>query len=556
LDGPGATLATRTRQGDSNRKSWDLQLDHALVGQQRVSIYLTQDFPATPPQVVFDKSLCLRLPHIEEDGRFCHGVEPAPSDYDIPSAALVAVLEKVRQFWADSQDVQWVSDEFDNEALSYWRRFCDQCKPVRGATAPSDVRVALGNLDGPTDGRSAAYFTKKNQNARSQLIVASVGEVDPHSIAVRHGWSAGTLVRGHVLFVPIAPKQRWTPGDWPTTLPELESLVAQATDHALSVSHWINATYRESRHAFLVVLVQGTTCYGYLVYPAPVARLTFPSVMPVVVDRVDADWALARDHALPALHGRRGKRVLVLGCGSLGAPVAELLARAGVGELHLLDKELFEPENCARHLLGARDIGLSKVRQMAERLRHQVPGANIKHFHAPAAEWVRKECKPGTYDLVVDCTGESAVRVMLAHYREISLGKIPLVHAWIEHFCAAAHVVYLRPGDGWPVDDPYRKVNVANWPEDTRVNLPACNAGFHPYGVADAWQAAGFTAERLLAGLDGQVAESVVWSWVRSSAFFQALPVRVEPGPLVPSGASPFDSCQLARTYRQVFGDG
>jgi hypothetical protein len=158
------------------------------------------------------------------------------------------------------------------------------------------------------------------------------------------------------------------------------------------------------------------------------------------------------------------------------------------------------------------------------------------------------------YDLVVDCTGESAVRVASAHLRQRSLGTALVAHAWMEPFCTAAHVVLLQPGDDWPEADPRQKVNVAQWPDDTRVPLPACNAGFHPYGVADVFQAAGFTAERLLAALDGQVTESVVCSWVRSATFFQGLGVQVTPGPLVPTSESGADAIQVTRKYVELFG--
>lgn len=557
LDGPGAAFATRTRQPDPRRKvaSWDIELDHPAFGRQRVSISITRNFPSTPPEVHFDKRLCLILPHIEEDGRFCHGIEADPRDYDDPVEAARAVLERLRDFWSNSADPEWVAKEFQRECLSYWQRFCAKYKPVHGAASASEVRVALTALGGPAEGRYAAYF-KRSQKARSDMIVATPGETNPHGLAVRHGWAVGTLVRGHALFVPLDASHPWTPSAWPGTFLDLENLVAAATDHTLSVAKWIEDNKKESPHAFLVILVHGRTCYGYLVYPGPVARLTQPTIAPAIIERVDADWALARDHQVGALHARREKRVLVLGCGSLGAPVAELLARAGVGELHLGDKEYFGIENCARHLLGASDIGESKSGNLALRLRKLVPGLTVKPYRALAVDWVRQTCRPGMYDLIVDCTGESSVRVALSRLRQDHLGTAGLAHVWMEPFCAAAHVAYLQDGDDWPLDDPRGKVNVAVWPDDTRVELPACNAGFHHYGVADAWQAAGFATERLLAALDGKAPSSTVWSWVRSSAFFESLGVAVEPGPLVPQSASAFDATQLTRTYKEVFGNG
>jgi molybdopterin/thiamine biosynthesis adenylyltransferase len=256
------------------------------------------------------------------------------------------------------------------------------------------------------------------------------------------------------------------------------------------------------------------------------------------------------------LSGRQGKRVLLLGCGSLGSAVAELLARSGVGELHLLDKETFEAENCGRHILGARDLGRLKAYALVERLREIVPDITLKPHHALAADWIHYVCKPGNYDLIVDCTGESSVRVMLSHHRDFSLGACPVVHAWVEPFCAATHVVHLPHGSVWPPDDPGNKLAAATWPDDVQVNLPACGTGFHPYGAADVWQSAGFTTERLLSVLDNKAPEAIVWSSVRSQAFFKALGINVTTGPIVPTTGTEYDSIQITRLFKAIFPHG
>lgn len=553
LDGAGAAFASRTTQPDARRKvaSWTIELQHAQLGVQKVIFAIPRDFPATTPQLFFDKELCLVLPHIEEDGRFCHGVEPSPQDYDWPAGAANAVLQKLDQFWKDSHDPAWVISQFHEERLSYWIRFCERFRVTNKVPSPRDVRVVLPDSTNQSEGKVVAYF-RQGLKLRSEVMVATPEKLDPHVLASRHGWTIGSLVRGNALFVPIPSNIRWTPHDWPRTLSQLDSFVAQATDHELSVVHWIQDKADEGRQIFLVVLVQENVCYAYQISPAPVLGVTAPGVIPLAVTRVDADWALARDHQVEVLKARRQKRILILGCGSLGAPVAELLARSGVGEIHLLDKETFSSENTARHLLGASDIGQTKVDAMAKRLRALIPGLSIKAHHALAADWVRHVCRPGVYDLVVDCTGESSVRVALSHNRAQSLGDCPLVHAWVEPFCAATHVAFLASGVQWTAEELAPKIAAAHWDDDSRVRLPACSAGFHPYGAADIWQAAGFTSERLISLLDGQLPESTVWSWVRSKAYFDNLPGKPALNPIVPSGKSSLDAAQITRPLREI----
>ena len=63
-----------------------------------------------------------------------------------------------------------------------------------------------------------------------------------------------------------------------------------------------------------------------------------------------------RDHATPAAW-LRGKRILVLGAGALGAPIADMCARAGAAHLTVADQALVHPGILARQPYTDADIG-------------------------------------------------------------------------------------------------------------------------------------------------------------------------------------------------------
>ncbi len=76
---------------------------------------------------------------------------------------------------------------------------------------------------------------------------------------------------------------------------------------------------------------------------------------------------------------RLGKATaLVAGCGALGTHAAELLARAGVGRLLLVDRDLVEETNLHRvALFTPRDLGRPKAEAAAKRLASIAPEVSI-----------------------------------------------------------------------------------------------------------------------------------------------------------------------------------
>jgi adenylyltransferase/sulfurtransferase len=74
----------------------------------------------------------------------------------------------------------------------------------------------------------------------------------------------------------------------------------------------------------------------------------------------------------------KAARVLVVGMGGIGCPVAMYLAAAGVGELLLADFDTVDASNLQRQILFApSDIGRKKVTVAAEKLIQQNPHINV-----------------------------------------------------------------------------------------------------------------------------------------------------------------------------------
>ena len=63
-------------------------------------------------------------------------------------------------------------------------------------------------------------------------------------------------------------------------------------------------------------------------------------------------------------------KILVVGAGGLGCPVAEFLTRAGVGEIGIIDNDVVDISNIHRQsLYDISDLKLSKVQSAKKKLK-------------------------------------------------------------------------------------------------------------------------------------------------------------------------------------------
>lgn len=579
--GPGSRWAQRdARVAHGVAGAWRVDLQDDSLPVKAVRIVLPGNFPASPCELFVDRSYFLKVPHVEADGHVCLGHASIPSDYEDPIGAILHALKIFKdELLVPAQDAGWVEQQFQAERSSYWAQMCLRRKfESTRRPAPAQTYVDLDGLDGWSRGALAGYLKKGIPSRRYTRQIAVLGEVDPHAIATRHGWAMGTMVRGNALFVRLPKNTPWTPGTWPTTFSSLDALIAGITGGDISLSAWLKdmgwndvvapapppSPKKHQRRnpervplgqrPLLVVLADEGATYGFQVFAPLLPGVTAPNIEPIQVTRVDPDWALARDHRLDIIRLRRAKRVLLLGCGSLGSPLVKALARAGVGQLDLLDAQTMEAENTSRHELGLDDIGLEKAPTLARRITKETPGVRVRGFTGKVEVWCTKNCQPGDYDLVIECTGESSVRSYLSKERARLFGRCPLIHAWTEPLCSAAHVVLTQADEPWPMDDPADTlVNASDLSAaETRVVVPACAGGFHPYGAADIELVAAFAAERVIGVIDNLPNASMVWSWVRAMGFFDQLPVTVTPRAIVPVSESKWDSATVTRTLTKV----
>jgi molybdopterin/thiamine biosynthesis adenylyltransferase len=147
---------------------------------------------------------------------------------------------------------------------------------------------------------------------------------------------------------------------------------------------------------------------------------------------------IERGRRLPELQRLAEARAIVIGAGSLGAPVAAELAKAGVGRLDIFDCDDYDLNNAVRHILGVELAGEPKAEAVAAYCTSLNPFAEVHghdlclgdsdEAHALFDELLTRAA------LVIDTTGATTVaRFVAERARE---RKVPLI---VSGLAAAAH---------------------------------------------------------------------------------------------------------------------
>lgn len=135
-------------------------------------------------------------------------------------------------------------------------------------------------------------------------------------------------------------------------------------------------------------------------------------------------------------------KVLIVGAGGLGSPIAAQLCGAGVGEITVMDHDTVELSNLHRQwLFTEAQIGHAKVDALAEHLRRLNSDASINIINQRLAP---HNAKPliSANDLVIDAADNFATTYLLNHF--CTAQKTALVSASVNQlfgyhglFCAA-----------------------------------------------------------------------------------------------------------------------
>jgi hypothetical protein len=215
-------------------------------------------------------------------------------------------------------------------------------------------------------------------------------------------------------------------------------------------------------------------------YPAKLQKMS--------VQRIDSDWLHYRGEA-GRIHQLHEMKVAVLGCGSLGSQIADILCKAGIGEIALFDPDILLWDNIYRHVLDSEYIGKNKAKALATFLGKKFPEINISAY---ATKWETHFAGGATpsfqrFDLIISLIGdtENNTENFLSFCSNHENHFPPVLFGWTEVWGATGHALLL--GANYETDGCLLcKINGQNqlrdafyFNTDQIEKLPACSNTFN-----------------------------------------------------------------------------
>lgn len=504
----------------SRANSWRLDrsgFDRSWTGwrlhlREDVSLLIAVDklFPYSKPVAAFfGPGAPKDAPHIEDCGRLCLVTSNTTTDSLDPAGVVAHFIAKASSL-LEALDRDELRDDYLVDFEAYWSR---------SRTTSRSVQV-LFDMVPPTRPLFLGSYG-------SQRIVSDDEERLRRWLRHRIGESyKGDFERSLFLWVETLPE----PSAYPRSYRDLRALFEGANQaSALDDVRPIDGT------GGVVVLggpsSPGRTAGGAIILSLGADRRGNKGFRPgkapaaLLPSSLKLDRALVRsvDAAtsripLSQLINADTAHIAVLGCGSLGAGTAKLLAQQGIKKLSLFDPDALGWENIGRHELGARSIGANKAEALKEKLFADLP--SIVDIYSYAKDWRQalvddKSVFDGV-SLIISATGDWGSDAALSDLQSDGLLEIPVIYTWLERNAIAAHVVALQgPKESLRggFDNTGRPLTTAAswWSEDQD---PRCGGATSPYGAIDLAAGQSLVARAVLDIASGSAVAPIWRIWV------------------------------------------
>lgn len=384
---------------------------HTSEGTHECIVSLPQNFDRPPVVVLREIPEALRpiAPHVNSEGGLCY-LSRTSIEINIfdPVGQMLGCLERAEKVLGQLLRKELVED-LAEEFFAYWGEDFFHCF--------FDFRVGRSqNLRAMVDTRSNDRFAVvfitddvERTTRKNRLLGHEVREL------------VCPVARIYTRVEPRPTQEEWPPKTLGSLLKWQSIRDARASR---KIEERVAQAYERGADCLAIMIESPKFFYAFVVLFGPLQGDHFSKVelrkksiresCPILALRgwrIDEGYITQRN--VPGMKTLENKKIIVVGCGTIGGYLADMLVKAGAGagtgELILVDSDILHASNLGRHRLGFPYVDKKKSDALTQELKICMPDANIRSLPVDA-----HTANLSKADLIIDATGEQTVSDFLA----------------------------------------------------------------------------------------------------------------------------------------------
>lgn len=252
-------------------------------------------------------------------------------------------------------------------------------------------------------------------------------------------------------------------------------------------------------------------------------------IQPLVISRNDKDYLLKRTLEInPKI---ANKKMLIVGCGSIGGYLVCELAKAGYEDITLVDDDLLGEENIFRHALGMEYVSQYKCVALANYIRKNIPEVSLKTLSEKFENVVLEgDIELDNYDIIVSATGNQNLNRWINAFVMENQIEVPVVYAWNEVYGIGNHVAYFKHGNEACYEcifgrdeitgEIYNKSSYCALGQNVTKTLGGCGKTYIPYGNTISMKTVILCLEVIKAAFENSLEDNLLISIKGSASYF------------------------------------
>ncbi|ELZ9578513.1 ThiF family adenylyltransferase [Klebsiella pneumoniae] len=356
-------------------------------------------------------------------------------------------------------------------------------------------------------------FSPINQALKNRLSATGKGFIIPLNVVKPAPWTKDELADWYLTLLSELPV-------------DVRTKLTQRFAQKRSYEFWLVFSARTPSGItwFGIHFSQKNSCKGRKTLPFKQSHLTEWILEPIEVLTFNKERLMPRSGAEQSL---LNKKVMLVGCGSVGGDIADKLAASGVGHLDLYDPDTLSLNNLYRHILPPIYTSFHKSQALWHSLTSKYPWLEVEKYTNTLLD-LRNRKLLMEYDLIVIAIGAPTQERLFHDYLIKEKINVPVINTWVEGYGIGGHAILeipetkgcLRCAYVDPVDFSRGLASNLNFlapNQELTRNHAGCGDAFLPYTYIASTQTALITADLGVKYLLGKIRESSRVSWKGSA---------------------------------------